>query len=134
MGCFVQPLEAPFSVAQAAGLGVLPGFGPQAFVGGTHLAGHVAGHLGRQTKLRTDVVIRRSLQPLATARFPVGKGVGTDMVQGSTVRQLGGTQRAELVRGGQQFQFGRQGDLHPSYFTTCRTSIQANETALPPHA
>jgi hypothetical protein len=47
----------------------------------THLAGHIAGHLRGQAKLGAQVVIRRFLQPLATAHFPVGKGVGADVVE-----------------------------------------------------
>ena len=108
---FVQPLEAASGVAQATGFGVLPGLGPQRPIGAAHLARHVAGHLGGQAKLAAQVVIRRLLQTLAAARLAVGKGVGADKIQGIPIRQLGGAQRAKLVRGGQQFQFGGQGGL-----------------------
>ena len=97
MGRFVQPLEASFGGAQATGLGVLLRLGPQALVGGSHLAGHIAGHLGGQAKLAAQVRIGRFLQPLATAGLAVGKGIGADIIQGITIRQLGGTQRTELV-------------------------------------
>ena len=118
MGRLVQALEASFGGAQATGLGVLLRLGPQRLIGAAHLAGHIAGHLGGQAKLAAQVSIGRFLQPLAAARFPVGKGVGADIIQGSPIRQLGGAQRTELVRRGQQFQFGGQGGLHPRYSTT----------------
>jgi hypothetical protein len=89
VGCLVQALEAAFGVAQAAGLGVLPGFGPQRSVGAAHLAGHIARHLRRQAKQVAHIRIGRFLQTLAVARFAMRKGVGADVIQGSAVREPG---------------------------------------------
>jgi hypothetical protein len=48
------------------------------------------------------------LQALAVAGLAVSEGVGADEIQGIPIRQLGGAQRTELVRRGQQFQFGEE--------------------------
>ena len=116
--CLVQAFEASLRVPQAAGLGVLLGFGPQRLIGATNLTGHIAGHLGRQAKLAAQVGIGRFLQALAAAGLAVGKGVGADVVQGITVGQLGGAQHTELVRRGQQLQFGGQASSSSHYITT----------------
>ena len=98
VGGRIQALKPLFGVAQTARFGMLPGLGPQGFVGGSHLPGNTACHLGRQAKPGAHIRIGRFLEALAITRLAMGERVGTDIVQGIAVRQLGLSQGRELIR------------------------------------
>ena len=129
----IQSFETLLGVAQAAGLGVLPGFGPQTFVSGSHLPGHTAGHLSRQAKLSAHVSIGLFLETLAVAHLAMGKRVGADVVQRIPVGQLGLPEGGELVRRRQQFQLGGQGYFHAAILSHfCVQKSSGRMARLPP--
>ncbi len=117
VGRLVQSLVALLGASCLALFRVLSGLRPQALVGRSDLPGDVAGHLGGKPKPQSNVVVALALQPLLIALLAVCKRVLRDGVQGVAVGQLGLPQRLELLRRGQEFQFGSQDLFH-------RTSVQ----------
>ena len=117
VGRLVQPLVALLGASRLALFRVLSGLCPQALVGRSDLPGDVAGHLGGKPKPHTNVVVALALQPLLVALLAVRKRVLRDVVQGVAIGELCLPQRLELLRRGQEFQFGSQDLFH-------RTSVQ----------
>ena len=115
---FIQALVALLGPACSSRLLILAPFGPQPLVGGSHLPRHIAGHLCGQAVLDTYLVVVFRLQALPVTRFAVGKGVPTHRVQGISIRQLGVAECPQLIRRRGQFQFGRQGGVHPCHSIT----------------
>jgi hypothetical protein len=112
VGCLVQPFVALLGESRLALLRVLSGLGPQALVGGPHLAGDVAGHLSGEPKPHANFIVALTLQPLLVALLAVCKRVARDVVQRVPVGETGLPERLELLGRGMQFQFGGQGLLH----------------------
>jgi hypothetical protein len=106
-GRLIQALEAFLRPSLCSCLSILAGFGPEALIGTPHLPRHIAGHLGGQTKLTTQLGIRLFLEAFAIAGFPMSKRVDADKIQRIAVGQLGLPQKRELIRCGRQLQLGR---------------------------
>lgn len=111
-GCLIQTLKPLFGVALRPRVLIFVPLRPQPFVGGSNLAGDIAGHLCGQTELRAHIGIRFLLEADTIARFAVRKRVGADMIQRVPIGQLRLAQKPELVRRGGQLQFGGQFLFH----------------------
>jgi hypothetical protein len=114
LGRLIQSLVAFLGTACLAVCGILREACPHGFVGGTHLARHITGHLGRQTIEQAYLVVAVPLQGPSTADLAVLKGIARDMVQGIPICQLRLPQCLELLRSRMQFQFGRDDLFHGS--------------------
>jgi hypothetical protein len=88
-GLFQSP-KALLGVALPPGFGILPSFGPQSLVSGSHLPEDTARHLGWQRMLRADRSVEVMLQPPAATGLAVGKSIPAHLIQGVAVSQLGG--------------------------------------------
>ena len=128
---FVQALEAFPGPTRLAGFHVFVPPGPEAFVGGAHLAEDTAGHLGRQAVPGPHLVVEIVVQAPSVGGLAMGKGVLAGLIQRITIRQLGQSQLTKLLRGGDQFQFGGDGGVHTLVFLL---SSQCSEerAVLPP--
>ncbi len=112
VGRLIQALVALLGEASPSRLRVLLHLGPQRLVGGAYLPGDIAGHLRRQAEPGPHLCIRLPLEPLLVGGFAMGERVGTDEVQGITVRQLGGPEDLELLGRGGEFEFGGERGPH----------------------
>ncbi len=110
----VKPFVAFLGHACLAVCRILLDLCPQRLVGATDLPWDGAGHLGRELVACSQLGIRPLLQPHFVAHLLVFKSVARHIVQAVTVRQLRGSQGGELLRGGRQFELGRDGYLHAS--------------------
>ena len=85
---------------------------PQRLVGGSHLAGDVAGHLGRKFMDTAYLIVAISLQGSLIAHLAMLKSVPTDSVQGITISKARLAQCLELCSIRMQFQLGGDDLFH----------------------
>ena len=81
LGWLIEALVALLGVAHLALCSVLPDLCPQRFVGGSYLAGNIAGHLSRQAILQAYLIIVLTLQSTLVAHLAMKKCVPAHSVQ-----------------------------------------------------
>src|SRR5712691_11942821 len=98
LGSVIQSLVAFLGMACLTLCRILLGLGPQGFVGGSHLARDVTGHLRRQVIGHAYLCIHLPLQGPLVADLAMLIRIARHRVQGITVGQLGRAQGSELRR------------------------------------
>ncbi len=106
VGCFVQSLKTFFRETHLSMLGVLPEFGPQAFIGGRDLPLDTARHLRGQSIPLSYLSITAFVQMQIATGLAIGKGILTHTIEGIAVGQLRLSQELKLFAGRIQFEFG----------------------------
>ncbi len=127
LGRLVQALVAFLGLPRLSVCSILLDFGPQRFVGSTHLTRNRARHLGRQMKAGTHLIVGAILQSHPVAHLAVLKSVRADVVQGIAIRQLRVAQGLELCGGSQQFELGGNDRFHMFYCINISTACQEEE-------
>lgn len=112
VGRFVQSLEPFLRETHLTMLGVLPEFGPQAFIGRRDLTLDTARHLRRQVIARANLAVTALMHAQVATRLTVSKSVVAHEIERIAIRQLRLSQELKLLRGGIQFEFGRDGLFH----------------------
>jgi hypothetical protein len=108
IGCLrIRSGQACFAI-----LVVLLDLGPEPFVSGSHVAGNIGRHLGRQTILGSNLVVGFLTQADLVTHLAMFETVAAHIVQRITVGQLGLPQLGELLRVCLQFEFGGDELLH----------------------
>ena len=129
LGRLVQALVAFLGQPRLSVCSVLLDFGPQRFVGSTHLTRNGARHLGRQMKTGTHLIVGAILQSHSIAHLAVLKSIVADIVQGIAIRQLRVAQGLELCRGSQQFELSGNDRFHMFYCINISTACQEEEAS-----
>ena len=121
-GSCIQALVALLGRACFACSSVLLHLRPERLVGGSDLAGDVAGHLGRYAILQAYLIVAIALQGTPTAHLAVRKCIARDVVQGIPIGQLRLSQGLELLRCRMQVQLGCHELFHTSSIADIHTS------------
>src|SRR6266851_2131801 len=108
----VQALVAFLRMTSEACCSVLLDFGPQGFVGGTHLTRDRTSHLSSYLVASAYLCIGAFLQAHFIAHLAMLKSIPADVVQRITIGQLCGSQCLKLLWRRVQFEFGGECYFH----------------------